>query len=406
MNILVLDTIHGGADIAAAYERAGHSVDAVDIYRKTTPDEESHARIRSYDMIVAPVHMDPVHPLLAHRTCPIVTHHEAVRSLLGNNMPALMVEITGSRGKTTTAHALAHLLPKNGILHTSAGTYECPGHLLLCKKSITPASVLAAAGYAQHINGWLIAEESLGVTGAGNLAIITSAEDYRCAAGKKSALAVKLESAKNCKRLLVAEGIRVPGQDTVTRLESVACCRGQECCIALEGQTFRFTSPLLELSGYRTPLMLAGTAAAMLGIDPAPLGTFHAMAGRMSMTQEQGIVIIDNANSGTNVMTTVEAARYARTCAGVPGLTLVIGTVKGDGAVCEGFPDAQIVAAIEQVQPATVVWVGDPPHHLHLNTPQKPWTPDAVCSTLADAKKTAMRITKQGSIVLSVKTWR
>ncbi|MFA5221610.1 MAG: coenzyme F430 synthase, partial [Methanoregula sp.] len=114
MNILVLDTIHGGADIAAAYERAGHSVDAVDIYRKTTPDEESHARTRSYDMIVAPVHMDPVHPLLAHRTCPIVTHHEAVRSLLGNNMPALMVEITGSRGKTTTAHALAHLLPKNG----------------------------------------------------------------------------------------------------------------------------------------------------------------------------------------------------------------------------------------------------------------------------------------------------
>jgi UDP-N-acetylmuramyl pentapeptide synthase len=406
MNILVLDTIHGGADIAAAYEGAGHRVDSVDIYRGTTPAEETRALTRSYDLIVAPVHMDPAHPLLLKRACPIITHHEAVRSLLGDQVPALMVEITGSRGKTTTAHALAHLLPRNGILHTSAGTYEYRDQKLLYKKSITPASVLGVAEHAKRINGWLIAEESLGVTSAGNLAIITSKEDYRCAAGKKNALAVKCASVKTAERVLVAEGIEVPGNGYVTHLESVARCDGQECHISLAGKTCRFTSPLLDLPGYRTPLMLAGTAAALLGIDPAPLGTFQPLAGRMAMAKEQGIVIIDNANSGTNMMTTVEAARYARHCAGVPELTLVIGTVKGDGAVCEGFPDTHIHAAIEQVQPDRIVWVGDPPLQRDSAGLHKPWTPDAVCATLSDARETALRITKQGSIVLSVKTWR
>ncbi len=197
MNILVLDTIHGGADIAAAYERAGHVVDAVDIYRGTTPAEESRAMTRSYDLVVAPVHMDPEYPILTGKTCPVITHHEAVRSLLGAQVPAPMVEITGSRGKTTTAHALAHLLPGNGILHTSAGTYEYPDQKLLFTKSITPASVLAAAEHAKHINGWLIAEESLGVTGAGNLAIITSTGRLSLCGREKKCTCCKMRIGRN-----------------------------------------------------------------------------------------------------------------------------------------------------------------------------------------------------------------
>jgi len=44
---------------------------------------------------------------------------------------------------------------------------------------------------------------------------------------------------------------------------------------------------------------------------------------------------VDNANSGTNVETTVEAARYARALAGNGALTLVIG--EEARAICEGF---------------------------------------------------------------------
>ena len=78
-----------------------------------------------------------------------------------------MIEITGAQGKTTTAHALAHILPGKGVLHTSTGTYAYPTKDLLGKKSITPASGSAAVRYANQMPGWLVAEISLGVTGAG-----------------------------------------------------------------------------------------------------------------------------------------------------------------------------------------------------------------------------------------------
>ena len=406
MRILVLDTIHGGIEIGEAFASLGHAVDMVDVYRNSTPDAARHAATRHYDLIVAPVHLDPAHTLLNRHAVPVISHHEAVRRLLGNDVPVPMVEITGARGKTTTAHALAHLMPGPGVLHTSAGTYVYPDRILLWKKSITPASVIAAARYAKSIHGWLIAEESLGVTGAGSLAIITSPEDYRCAAGRKSALAEKLSSAKHSQHLLVAEGIRTETRDGITHVEDVTVCTGKKCHITIGKDEHTFTNSLLELPAYRTPLALAGAAAVMLGINPAALETFTALPGRMSVLHEKGLLIIDNANSGTNGATTVEAARYARACAGIPDITLVIGTVEGDGAVCEGFLPDQIADTIRQVQPTRIIRVGK-------NAEFPDGTPelaginiDCECSTLDEAHKRAVEITDKGSIVLAVKTWR
>ncbi len=406
MRILVLDTIHGGIEIGEAFASLGHVVDMVDVYRNSTPDTARHAATRHYDLIVAPVHLDPAHPLLNRHGIPIISHHEAVQRLLGNDVPVPMVEITGARGKTTTAHALAHLMPGAGILHTSAGTFAYPDRTLLWKKSITPASVIAAARYTLSIHGWLIAEESLGVTGAGSLAIITSPENYRCAAGKKSALAEKLSSAKHSPHLLVAEGIRTEKRDGITHIEDVTACTGKKCCITIGKNKHTFTNPLLELPGYRTPLALAGAAAVMLGINPAALETFTALPGRMSVLHEKGLVIIDNANSGTNGATTIEAARYARECAGIPDLTLVIGTVAGDGTVCEGFLPDQIADAIRQVQPAHIIHVGKNAEFPDSTPELTGINIDCECSTLDEAHKRAVEITDEGSIVLAVKTWR
>ena len=194
MHVLVLDTIHGGKEIGAAYGEAGHSADIVDVYCGTTPDELRNAQHRHYDLVVAPVHLDPDHPLLAGRTVPVINHHAAVRQLLGEHLPQPMIEITGAQGKTTTAHALAHILPGTGVLHTSTGTYTYPAKHLLWKKSITPASEISAARYARRMPGWLVAEISLGVTGAGDLAIITSPDNYPFARGKKSAIYEKIAS--------------------------------------------------------------------------------------------------------------------------------------------------------------------------------------------------------------------
>ena len=316
-----------------------------------------------------------------------------------------MIEITGAQGKTTTAHALAHLLPGPGVLHTSTGTYAMPGGTLLFKKSITPASVLAAAENAVSLRGWLVAEESLGVTCAGDLAIITSSSDYRCAAGKKSALAEKIASAQKCRRLLLAPGVPAVEHADAVQLDDVARVSGTTCTIEYDGRTATFTNPLLTQIGYRVPLAIAGTAAVMFGHDPAPLSTFSGVAGRMSVRKHNNILVIDNANSGTTAGTTIEAARYARACAGSPGITLVIGTVKGDGAVCEGFPDDQILSAIGTIRPRLVIWVGDPPAH-EGDTSSAAWKIDAVFPTLEEAERCAIEKTTTGAIVLAVKTWR
>jgi hypothetical protein len=144
----------------------------------------------------------------------------------------------------------------------------------------------------------------------------------------------------------------------------------------------------------------------MLGDDPAPLSTFSGVAGRMSVRKHNNLLVIDNANSGTTVETTIEAARYARACAGSPGITLVIGTVKGDGAVCEGFPDDQILSAIGTIRPRVVIWVGDPPAQEGESGASCPWKIDAVFSTLEEAERCALERTTTGAIVLAVKTWR
>lgn len=405
MQILVLDSIHGGTEIGSAFRSAGHTVDLVDVYRGTTPDLAAAARSCTYDLIVAPVHLDPDHPLVSRTDVPVITHHEAVRQLLPPRLPRPMIEITGTRGKTTTAHALAHILGGTGILHTSTGTLSFPSRDVLWKRSITPASVLPAVAEAGCAGGWLIAEESLGITGAGDLAIITSAEDYRFAAGKKSAVAEKIASAARAKRVLVADGVPCSHDNFVAVSDLVTCGKG-ECTIEGDDGDYTISTPLLSILPYRMPLMLAAAAAVLLDYDPSPLASFAALPGRMAVSREGDVVIVDNANSGTNAETTVYACRYARRIATGDELTLVIGQAEGDGAVCEGFMPDQVARTIDTVNPSRVVWVGrlpgtDDPAYLSIRE-----RIDAVSPTLDAGRDAARDITKSGAIVLAVKTWR
>ncbi|PKG31797.1 coenzyme F430 synthase, partial [Methanoregula sp.] len=347
MKILVLDSIHGGQPIAAAFVSRGNQVDLVDVYRGTGPVSVEEAHSKTYDLITAPVHLDPDHPLIKNATAAVITHHDAVRHLLGRDVPEIMVEITGARGKTTTAHALALLLPGPGVLHTSAGTFRYPGKTFISRSSITPGSVLEAVRLAREAGGWLITEESLGLTGAGRLGIITSSRDYRFAAGKKSALEAKLSSARSCRALLLPGRVADKTSDGAVLLQDAAKCDGAVCTITLGSTIYRFENPLLALPAYRNSLALAGTAAVMLGIDPAPLAAFTALSGRMSAKHEGGVLIVDNANSGTNLETTLDAAKYARNVSGRDEITLVIGQPEGDGAGCEAFGCDQILAAVQ-----------------------------------------------------------
>ena len=385
MRILVLDTIHGGAELAGALRGAGHQVDEVDVYRGKAGIPIEEALVRTYDLVTAPVHLDPDHPLL-RRHGPAVSHHEMVQWILdGGRLPHPFVEITGARGKTTAAHALAALLPGPGILHTSTGTYRYPERELLWKRSITPASLIAAAGEAERIGGWLVAEESLGVTGAGDVAVLTSAEDYPIAAEKKRAIAEKCRLLARAPAVVLPPGIDLAGG---VAADGVVSFEGETCRYSGNGVSGSFENLLSLLAGYRIPLMLAAATACVLGIDPAPLGRFAALPGRMAARWEGEVLILDNANSGTNMMTTVEAARYARELSGNAPLTLVIG--EEARAVCEGFCPEDIRRTVAAVGPAGVVYVGE-------------GHPVATIDAGLDAART---ITPAGAIVLAVKTWR
>ena len=77
MHILVLDTIHGGKAIGEAFAARGDHVDCVDVYRGQGGIDGKTAMSRDYDLIVAPVHLDPDHPLLHFSKAPVISHHEA-----------------------------------------------------------------------------------------------------------------------------------------------------------------------------------------------------------------------------------------------------------------------------------------------------------------------------------------
>lgn len=400
MRVLVIDTIHGGLDIARYLSARGHFTDVVDIYRGSTGIDPRTAALREYDLAVAPVHLDPGHPLLQSLAIPVISHHVAVRWILGKDRPSPFVEITGSRGKTTTACALAHAMDGPGILHTSAGTYRFPEHEQIGKKSITPASVLPAAEEASRTGGWLIAEVSLGCTGAGDYGIITSGEDYLFAGKKRHALVEKVRSAQSMPRFLVAPGIDAPG---AVRVEDVAVSQGDSCTCCCGGRTTAFTSPLLSVESYRTPLMLAAAAVCELGGEPARLSSFRAIPGRMSESREGDVRVIDNANSGTSGPTTLDAAEYARKITGLDEITLVIG--KETGAVCEGFPAEELIAAIGKIRPARVILVGEEYARIEV-IPGCAGVPLTHAGSLKEGASLARSMTRQGNIVLSVKCWR
>ncbi len=399
MDLLVLDTIHGGALLADELALRGHRVEAIDVYRGVGPLPDPD----DFDFVIAPVHLDPSHPLLADAGDRLVSHHEATARCLADCRPPLLIEVTGARGKTTTAFAIAETMEGSGILHTSAGTFRYPERRLLRRRSITPAEALPAARAAVAIGGWCVAEESLGVTGAGDLAVLTSGDDYACAAGTRSALACKLASVERAPRLLVASGVAAD-HTQFYRAESLAPCDGVSCA----GPAGRpIDNPLTVLPAYRNAIQLAAAAALLVGGDPLRLATMGPVPGRLAARLEAGRTVVDDANSGTTRLTACEAAAYARVLRpGVP-LSLVVG--EEHRAVCDGFSPGDVAAAVATVDPGLAVIVGPPALRGAAldDLIAIGWSGALLeAGTLEAGRAAALWAGGAGPVVLAVKTWR
>jgi hypothetical protein len=407
MRVLVLDSIHGGLEIAHFLAERGHQVVTLDVYRGDPAACAATGALGGYDLLITPVHLNPSNVLLRHQKIPAITHHQAVRWILGDHPVSPFIEITGARGKTTTAFALASLMKGTGVLHSTGGTFLFPKHTLLGKKSITPASLVAPAIRASLEKCWMIGEISLGFSGAGDLGILTSPEDYLFAGGWKHALVEKLRSAMQMPELVLAPGIPpLPGAHMA---DSLAPVKGDACSYHYRDIRGSFENPLLLTGAYRVPLMLAAAAAMLLDIDPAPLGAFLPLEGRLSVRKTGRSHVVDNANSGACAQTAVDAAEYARNITGNESLVLVIGQV--EHAVCEGFPPAEVCRAIDAICPSALVLVGKDYSDLagsgcsgYLR--DNPAVPVCYAATLQEAETLACTLAPGAGVVLSVKTWR
>jgi coenzyme F430 synthetase len=230
MKILVVDMTHGGIILASEFSKKQNcEVFAWDIYHTLSDEDKSILKARQiklvnesfYEnfanekllrsrekhelMIVAPVHCNLPYPV-------DMTHHEAVGYLMKNHIDVPVIEITGVKGKTTTAAMLKEIyLDHNPLILSSLGVAVVVGgeEFILQKNiSITPASIIKAWNLAEkffkdhksfkeeqidHV-GICIFESSLGGTGLADVGVITNiAEDYPIAQGNSHASQAKTQ---------------------------------------------------------------------------------------------------------------------------------------------------------------------------------------------------------------------
>ena len=163
MNNLVIDLTHGGVKIAISLAKKGKNVLAYDIYNTLNSIDSKMLQIYNVDLIqlddltnfkedmniIYPIHMPlSFEEITSHNpnlNYTFQTHHNIIAELLKEFSPDLKkVEITGVKGKTTSAFMLKEILiDENPLILSSLGAILYKNHeKIILKKniSITPAN--------------------------------------------------------------------------------------------------------------------------------------------------------------------------------------------------------------------------------------------------------------------------
>ena len=234
MNNLVIDLTHGGVKIAISLAKKGKNVLAYDIYNTLDSIDAKMLEIYGVELIqlsdlanfkgdmnvIYPIHMplsfDEVKAYNPELNYTFHTHHETVKDILKDwGSDILKIEVTGVKGKTTSAFMLKEILiDDNPLILSSLGAllYENHKEIILKKDiSITPANIKETIDLAYKIANPIckisegvvksenlrkynsaIFESSLGVSGIGDVGLLLNiAENYPIAKGKSSASEAK-----------------------------------------------------------------------------------------------------------------------------------------------------------------------------------------------------------------------
>ncbi|MFZ2410521.1 MAG: coenzyme F430 synthase [Candidatus Methanoperedens sp.] len=444
--VAVLDLTHGGTVIAGKLKKLVSSVAAVDVYNTLSTEEldglekdgirtsREPLNASDFDIIIAPVHLDKNYPMLVDavkNNIPVLSHHAAVGQILsGYNLKnKTLVEITGTKAKTSTAILLAGILSKEKkvISHTSRGTEDwSAGKILKKGLSITPASVLMALDAVEEAGiefDVFISEISLGGTGCADIGVITTiANDYKIASGTGLASDAKRQMILNAKPkssvVVNNDALRFFGAcrrdvDIVSFTESVdASCNvyyEDEKTIAYyfgkkHGRIRLPDAQGYDINSYKTAFVCATAAALAINIEAHTierlLREFRGAEGRMQKTSLEGRALIDNSNSGMDIKAAERALLFAQAQGG--RIVMVLGEEAKE--VCEGL-DPHGVERFIRKHPGeleALVLVGDrmkplvsPENNIHY------------AENLATGIELAKKLTHEKDIILScVKCFR
>jgi|GEM_PF-6832187 len=316
-DILVVDLTHGGLTIATELSDIGATVTVFDLYKSYPSDrrkelddlgiseKEDVSGDLDYDIIVSPVHSPLLNPLQSDDPR-VISHHEITGILLRDILKEVnIIEITGVKGKTSTASLLTDIFAEAGMNVVSSTSIdvsyrEGEDKTVLGRPSITPANAIKVAHMTSDRGldpDLFIFELSLGFIGAGRTGILTSVRyDYPVAGKKLSAVACKMYTANYFRnaRLIV---------DPDTYEEYADDLKGVE--------TIRYDTldslPLADTIFGPTQIknaLAAMTAARCNGIEKEiierALSSSKGVPGRMERSYESGKMIINNSNPAMN----------------------------------------------------------------------------------------------------------
>ncbi|MGZ4903549.1 MAG: coenzyme F430 synthase [Halobacteriota archaeon] len=428
--VAVLDTIHGGETICHKLQHTGIDAVAIDIYK----NPPRAAAIDDYDVVVAPIHAKS--PLLTRADkngIPILTHHEVVGQLARQSQilkDALVFEITGVKGKTTTAALLQRAFSEKPLVSlTSRGLEARESGRYVAKKrlSITPANVLVALDLIDEFGlspEVCIFETSLGGIGIGDVNILTTlSPEYAIAQGDRTSTEAKLQMISNAKAgscLIAPSAVaaRAPsacvnsigdagatvyyeegdGREVRIRFDALRRMHGDQ----VSGELSFTPTGCYDLVAYRTPLLCFVTAALTAHIEAAfierVLLSFKGVKGRLSATVIKQRTLVDNSNSGLDEASIMRAIDFGLTFK-KPGHKAVL--IIGEEAknICDGMiPD--VVASVANNEAfENIVLVGE---RMHVSTARVRYRED-----LKSALSAAVELTSEHDVIIScVKTWR
>ncbi len=414
-NAAVLDLTHAGMIIAQKMVQLGYKVSAIDVYNTVDPVTLVELRdkfdiktsinpipVNDLDIVVAPVHLDPNYEMLQQARdmgTEIVTHHKIVGEILSHDKriaSAKIIEITGTKAKTSTASILADMLSRklNVVLHTTRGLeYWKNGTSSLIHQglSIAPGSILCAVDKtALYLSSnssskskskskpkfniapdVYIFEVSIGGTGYADIGILTTlTQDYKIANETAWASDAKMQMLDNAKPgstlVLNCTDNTATGRNLNDSVKTVTFSDSKDCTgdvnLTLEKNTIVMNSgnrtsvanaqPGYNVRSYTTAMVAATTAALEMGVKlddiRDTLADFGGLSGRMREQVFEGKTLIDNSNSGMNIISVKKSLEYANTLQIKKKGRIIMILGEEAAQVCEGLLPEDVSKFLQQ----------------------------------------------------------